>query len=195
MSSNEVQLGIQGPTPAETAKSAEALAAMANPSVDSAAAAARPARRRIPMSTPRRKLEVPPGTCPGYVLYWFLQSNIPAALDAGYDFVHRDEISINQTNPANSTDTSGNTDLGSQISVIGNKQGENGQPDRLVLMKIPEAWWREDRQLLDDKNAQIMEAIFGEHAVMGGEKMSPQDRGLTYVRTAAILNKGLPKKA
>lgn len=187
---------ISGPSPEETLLAAANTAATANQSADSTASA-KPVRRRIPLSVPRRKLEVPPGSCPGFVLYWFLQSNVPAAIDAGYDFVHRDEISLNQTNPANSADSSGNTDLGSRVSVLGTKSNEMGQPEQLVLMKIPEAWWKEDRQPLDERNASIIHAIFGEHAVIGSEKMDPQDKKLVYVKASGsrLLNRALPKRA
>lgn len=203
--------GGQAATQAET----DARNAQSNPANDPLAAA-KPTRRRIPLSVPRRKLEIPEGTCPGFVLYWFLNPNVPAAIDAGYEFVLTNEIVLNQTNPANSADSSGNTDLGTQVSILGNKSGENGEPERLVLMKIREEWWREDRKILDDHNAAIIQAIFptvgqkGE--IAGSGEMSEQDRGLAYVKTnqllrpmhqpglglgqgrGALLNRGLAKK-
>lgn len=161
-----------------------------------------PIRRRIPLSVPRRKLEVQ--EIPGFVQYWCLESDIPAFLEAGYDFVSSDEVSLNQQGQANSADESGNTDLGSRVSVLGNKANEQGKPERLVLMKIREEWWQEDRKILDDRNAAVVNAIFGPGQIPteGG------DHSQSYVKTAAfqaggggiqrqvggILNRGLPKK-
>src|ERR1700754_1659714 len=166
------------------------LRALANPTNSPSAAAPTAAsppatRKRIPLSIPRRKLEVDP--IPGYVLYWFLESNVNAALDAGYEFVGRDEVRLNQQNPANSADDSGNTDLGSQVSVLGNKTNEYGKPERLKLMKIREEFWREDRKLLDDRNASVIEAIFGPgHFVAGQDNMDAHEQGVTYVKTAQM---------
>lgn len=183
-----------------------------NPAND-AVAAAKPTRRRIPLSVPRRKLEIPEGTCPGFVLYWFLHPNVLSAIQAGYEHVLDHEIHINQINPANNADSSGNTDLGTHVSILGNKAGEDGQPERLVLMKIREDWWREDRKILDDRNASIIQAIFptvGQAAgIAGAQEMSAEDRNLAYVKTSkleqpmhqglgqgrgALLNRGLAKK-
>lgn len=190
-----------GPTPQETiAADTTKKAATINPAND-AVAAATPVRRRIPMSTSRRKLEVPDGAFPGFVLYWFLESNLTDAINAGYEFVKSDEIKLNQLNPANSADESGNTDLGTNVTILGNKANEQGKPEQLVLMKIREEWWKEDRQGLEDRNASIIETIFGKQGVLGSDKMSGEDKGLTYVKTATlqrhggVLNRGLPKKA
>lgn len=157
--------------------------------------AAEPARRRrIPLSVPRRKLEADP--IPGFVLYWFKESNVPHALDAGYEFVERNEVRLNQVNEANPSDTSGSTDLGNRVSVIGDKVGERGVPERLVLMKIREEFWREDREALDHANARTIQSIFG------GEIIAAErgDHSYSYVKTniahgsGALFNRGLRKK-
>lgn len=169
-------------------------AATLNPANQGGNNAAPVARRRIPLSVPRRKLEVDP--IPGFVLYWFKDSNIPHALDAGYDFVSRDEVLLNQSNEAGSSTQSGNTDLGSRVSVIGDKIGERGVPERLVLMKIREEWWREDRELLDNENARVIQSIFGGQIVAGDRG----DHSTSYVNvhmangSGRLLNRGLQKK-
>lgn len=174
------------------------LAALGNPSNTPAAAAptavSPPAtRKRIPLSVPRRKLEV--DAIPGYVLYWFLQPNVPAAIDAGYEAVNNREVRLNQSNVAGNADDSGNTDLGSGVSVIGNKLGDNNQPERLILMKIREEWWQEDRQSLDEASANVINSIFGPGHVSAPEATDE----LTYSRTAQmqgsgrLFNKGLKK--
>jgi len=166
-----------------------------NPSnVNSAASTVQPKRKRIPLSVPRRKLEVDP--IPGYVLYWFLESNIPGAIDAGYEFVGRDEVRLNQHNPASAADESGNTDLGSRVSIMGNKTSENGRPESHVLMKIKEEWWKEDREVLDNRNAAVIQTIFAGTQVAGAAQNA--DNSTTYVRSTGhssgrLFNKGLKK--
>lgn len=165
-----------------------------NPANPGGTAATPVQRRRIPLSVPRRKLEAVP--IPGYVLYWFRESNIPQALDGGYEFVERTEVHLNQANEANSASQSGNTDLGSRVSVIGDKIGERGVPERAVLMKIREEFWREDRELLDNENAKTLQSIFG-GTILGAER---GDHSQSYVNTAIaqgsgrLLNRGLKKK-
>lgn len=169
-------------------------AATFNPANSGGVAAESPKRRRIPLSVPRRKLEVTP--IPGFVLYWFKESNISIAIDAGYDFVDNREVSLNQTTEVNSSDSSGNTDLGSRVSVLGDKIGERGVPERLVLMKIREEWWREDRELLDNQNAEILRSVFGDGAIVGAGQ---GDHSQSYVKTnlaqgsGRLLNRGLKK--
>lgn len=158
-----------------------------------AASAPRAARRRIPLSVPRRKLEASP--IPGFVLYWFKESNMEIAVQAGYEFVDAQEVVINQTNEAGSSLDSGNTDLGSRVSVIGDRVGERGVPERLLLMKIREDWWQEDRKLLDNENAAIIQTIFG-GGIFAVER---GDHSQSYVKTSlasgrgALFNRGLKK--
>jgi len=166
-----------------------------NPASTSGVAAEPLQRKRIPLSVPRRKLEARP--IPGYVLYWFKESNIPIAIDAGYDFVDGREVQLNQSNEANHAEGSGNTDLGSRVSVIGDRIGERGTSERLVLMKIREEFWLEDRKLLDDANAAVLSAIF-KGVVIGTERGG--DHSQSYVSTAIaqgsgrLLNRGLKKQ-
>lgn len=169
-----------------------------NPANPNAVATPQPERRRIPLSVPRRKLEVDP--IKGYVLYWFLEKNTMAALDAGYEFVDRDEVRLNQTGQASSTDSSGNTDLGSRVSVIGNPPDPSSgimTPERLVLMKIREDWWLEDRKILDDRNAHVIDTIFFRNQHISGPN---DDRSQVYSKTSVIngqgklFNRGLKKQ-
>lgn len=184
-----------GPTPDQQAAALDReKAATFNPSSADGVAGIAPARQRIPLSVPRRKLQVQP--IPGFVLYWFKESNTFDAINAGYDFVDSQEVRLNQTNEANSADTSGNTDLGSRVSVIGDRMGEHGRPERLILMKIREDWWREDRKLLDNENAAVIEAIFGGQ-ILGAQ--SGADHSQSYVRNSVasgsgkLFNRGLKK--
>jgi hypothetical protein len=130
----------------------------------SAAAAKRPTR--VPMSTARQRLQVQ--AIPGYKLYWFKEENVPAALDAYYEFVRPEEVHLNQLVVANAATQSGGTDLGTRISMVADKT-ELGGPVRAYLMKIKLEWWTEDRAELAKRNMAVMEAIFGEEALTVGE--------------------------
>src|SRR5450755_2116464 len=90
-----------------------------NPANATPAVAARAERKRVPMSVPRQKLAVP--EIPGFVCYWHLESNVGAALQAAYEFVKTDEVDLVQTLPANALGVSGNMDMGTNISMMGNK--------------------------------------------------------------------------
>jgi hypothetical protein len=141
-------------------------------------------RRRIPLSTAVQKMTVP--AIDGYYLYWFKESNIPSALDAGYEFVNRDEHHLAQVGLAADKSTSGNTDLGTRVSIMGNLYSSpTGGPERTYLMKIRQAWRDEDRAEIDSKNATIMSAIFGKEALVYGAEGTVRERsGTEYVRTA-----------
>jgi hypothetical protein len=151
-------------------------------------------RRRIPLSIPRRRLEVDP--LPGFVLYWFKESNIPIAIEAGYEFVEQNEVRLSEVNQANPADSSGSTDLGSRVSLIGDAIGQRGVPERLVLMKIREEFWREDRTVLDHENAKVIQSIFGGQIVARDQG----DHSQSYVNTSIahgsgrLLNRGLKKQ-
>ena len=106
----------------ETEKALEQQKASAFNPANPGGVAAEPARRRrIPLSIPRRRLEVDP--IPGFVLYWFKESNIPIAIEGGYDFVDQTEVRLVDVNQANPADSSGSTDLGSRVSIIGDAIG------------------------------------------------------------------------
>jgi hypothetical protein len=90
-------------------------------------------RKRIPMSVPVQKLEAP--DIPGYHLHWFTGTpeRIQRALDAGYEFVDDAEAGLNNTTLGGTSTRTGNTDMGSRVSVVsGNEVGLDGQPVRLI---------------------------------------------------------------
>ena len=134
---------------------------------------------RVPMSTARRRLEV--ADMPGWHLHWFKEDNVPAALQAYYEPVKRGEVALNQLGVANGIADDGNTDLGTNVSIVAGKN-EDGSPVRLILMKIPEQYFREDQDDLRKRNGAIMEAIFGEEGAQVGEGGQIKDASsLTYV--------------
>jgi hypothetical protein len=125
-------------------------------------------RRRIPMSVPQRQLEVDP--IPGFNLHWFREDQIHRALQGGYEFVLPEEATLNQRGVATSGDISGNTDLGSRVSVIDpSGKSPTGGAARLYLMKIKSEWYEEDQKLLADRNAQVRDII--------NSTLGPKDKG------------------
>jgi hypothetical protein len=157
------------------------------------AAQAKGERKRVPMSVPMRKLETP--DLPGYHLHWMKESNIPRALGAYYEFVTFDEVPINQRSIGTSTELSGNASLGSHVEIAAGTN-EQGKPENLVLMKLKEEYWLEDRASIDERNANVMGGIFRGETILGTEKDAPDDRGSRYVdkeRTKAVFNRPVRK--
>lgn len=143
-------------------------------------------RKRIPMSIPQRTLEVP--EIQGYHLHWFVDRNVPRALQAGYEFVtEEDGISPNQFGVGNDKSLTGNASLGSHIQAVGG-EAKGGGTEYLTLMKIPEQFWLEDQAVLEQRNAQIMGAIFrGEKIIDSGSPTETEgDKAVRYVKEAKI---------
>jgi hypothetical protein len=153
------------------------------------AATTKPERKRIPMSVPQRRLEVT--QIPGYHLHWFRGENVPRALQAGYEFVEDKEVQLNQLNVGTSKDMNGNADMGSRVRVVAGTAAD-GNVEHLTLMKIREEWWNEDRKSIEERNASVMSAIFRDEQILGSEKVSPEDQGARYVKTA-LLNRPVRK--
>jgi hypothetical protein len=162
--------------------------AKSNPA--NAAPEAKGNRKRIPMSTPVRRLEVP--ELAGYHMHWMRESEIPRALQAAYQFVEFDELPVNQRGVGTDTQVTGNSDMGSQIRVVGGV-GQDGRTEYLVLMKLAEELWLEDCKIKDERNASIMNGIFRGEKIIGTEKDANQgDTALRYVdkeRTKALFNR------
>lgn len=152
-------------------------------------------RRRIPMSVPTRKLEVP--DLPGYHLHWILESNIPRALAAFYDFVDRNEVPLHNHDIAGDSLQDGNRDLGSRVSIPAGVNAQ-GHPETLVLMKLEEHYWREDQQEISRSNAARLGAIFRGEQIITQDGERADDKSLRYVdkeRTRAALFQRPSKKA
>ena len=156
---------------------------MNNPANQTAAEIAKEAapRKRVPLSIPQRRLEAP--EIPGFHLHWFLESNVPRALQGGYEFVSSEDVPLHQRGVGTDTTVSGNADLGSRVRILGGI-GAEGKAEYLVLMKIREEWWDEDQKVLGNRNASVMSAIFKNEEIPGSEKVRPEDQGTRYVKTA-----------
>jgi hypothetical protein len=137
---------------------------------------------RVPMSEIRQRLQVAP--MPGWRLYWFKDDNVPAAVDAYYEFVKRGEVALNPNGIGTDSSQSGNTDLGTNVSIIAG-QNAAGQPVRLNLMKLKMEYYEEDQRAIEKRNSTILQAIFGDEAKVFDKDGSIKDKDATsYVKTA-----------
>lgn len=158
--------------------------------VDVAAQRAERKRTRVPMSVPSRKLEVPDRD--GYHRHWFVERNIERALAAGYEFVNKKDVRVNQLGVATSKEISGNADLGSHVRVVAGV-AEGGATDYLTLMEIPLEWWQEDQRTLEKRNESVITSIFRDEQIVGTDKVAPEDRNQSYV-SKALFNRPSRKK-
>jgi hypothetical protein len=146
-------------------------------------------RQRVPMSVPVQKLHVP--EIPGYHLHWFrgLPDRILRAQQAGYEFVEHDEVTLNNVDLGGESAASGNTNMGSRVSVVtGDEIGRDNQPVQLILMKLREELWRQDQEAVADRNENVAAALRGGRVgagMAGGE--GPGDIATRYVKQASNL--------
>ena len=137
-------------------------------------------RRRIPMSIPVQRLEV--ADIPGYHLHWFLSTpeRLQRAIDGGYEFVDERDVKVNAVSLGGDSAISGSTDMGSRVSIVsGQEVGKDGQPTRLVLMKLKQEWWDEDQVLVEAKNTKVRDSLVG--GMIGAENDRPGDTQHRYV--------------
>lgn len=114
----------------------------------------------IPMSAPIQRLQVPEK--PGYVRYWFRgdPGRLQRAMQAGYQFVDPQEVKTNNFDVGGDSKTSGNTDMGSRVSIIsGDENGPDGQPNRLYLMEIKKELFDYGQKFLQQRNESIAEEL------------------------------------
>ncbi len=141
------------------------------------------ARKRIPMSTPVSKLSVP--EIPGYHMHWFRgdAGHIQRAMSAGYEFVDESEVLINSRVLGGNITKTGNTDMGSRVSIsAGDGSEADGQPSRLYLMKIKQALWEEDQATLTGEGSHLENIRRGlAGGMLGAEGQSATDQRQIYV--------------
>lgn len=131
---------------------------------------------RVPMSLPELKLAVP--EIPGMHLHWFRGARVARAIQAGYEHVMADEVTIVNTGLADDASRSGNSDLGSRVSVVaGDADPDSGAVERLYLMKIRQEWWEQDQKALEAKNEKIAATLRGS----GDIAPNPEDTSNRYV--------------
>lgn len=151
-------------------------------------------RTRIPMSIPQQKLAVP--DIPGYHLHWFNgnASRIQQALRAGYEFVDPSEVDVTNTGLADDVSKSGNSDMGSRVSIIsGNDTDVDGSVPRLYLMKIRQEFWEEDQKTLEDRNEQIAATLRGGGDVAGNPN-GGENRYIPEAHRKGVANMFTPKR-
>jgi hypothetical protein len=136
--------------------------------------------RRIPLALPTLKLETP--EIPGYKLHWFrgTAGRIQQALNAGYEYVERDEIQINHHGLADDYEKDGNSDLGTRVSQPAGDTVEGGV--RLYLMKIRQEFWDEDQKLVDGRHEAIANSLRRPKAspMDGGDTSNTYSRGESH---------------
>lgn len=130
----------------------------------------------------RRRLEV--NELPGYRLYWHKTSDVSDALQAGWEFVHKDEIQLNSFSIGGAVEANNKgTDVGSRVSVIGSP----GAAELLYLMKLREEFVREDRQARMQANIAPLRAIFTGERILDPETAQlTQPGATTYVKTPYV---------
>lgn len=152
----------------------------ANPSAsaEDVKVAAAETSKRIPMSSPKAKLGTP--EIPGYHLHWIndYPGRIAQAIRGGYEFVSGEETHITSQDLGGDEAISGNTDLGSRVSVVvGRDDNEKGL--RAYLMKVRNEFYQEDQGVIQDR-------VDGLHDAMRQGKQeagdSEKDRAQRYVQ-------------
>lgn len=136
----------------------------------------------IPMSAPVQRLQVPERE--GYVRYWFRgdYNRLQRAQQAGYRFVDTNEVRVNNLDVGGDSTKSGNTDLGSRVSIItGDDQGSDGQPNRLYLMEIPKELYEYGQSILQERNDSVAEALRA--GLIGADGESHIDKASRYAKT------------
>lgn len=139
---------------------------------------------RVPMSLPQLMLEVP--AIDGYEMHWFADrpGRIPRALQAGYEFVDPAEVRINNFGLASDLTQSGNSDMGTRISVHGGV-AEGGGAERLYLMKIKKEWYDKDMTLREEASDRVVEAL--RHGLTGSEREKMTDASKRYAKNTDNL--------
>jgi hypothetical protein len=143
----------------------------------------------VSMSAPVQQLDVP--EIEGYVLHWFADrpGRIPRAASIGWQFVETGEVNLNNFGfAADVMNESGNTDLGTRVSLHGGVN-ENGQSERLYLMKIQTDLWEKGQKVLEERNESIAASIRG-GTIGAGDASTGETSGdarLRYLKTKATM--------
>lgn len=157
----------------------DAKAKMLNQNPSNAPGKTQAERKRVPLSVPMLKLEVP--EIPGYYCRWFrgTAARLAQAERAGFEFVDDSEVQLNNVAVGGDARKDGNSDLGSRVSIVeGTGTDEGGQALRMYLMKQPLEFKKEDDALLQEKNDQIADSLaasFGSGQVGRGAAGAPAE--------------------
>ena len=133
---------------------------------------------------PPAKLEVPP--IPGYHLHWFLERNLAKAIAGWYEYVDPKDVPTLNGSIGGRTEGSKSEDLGgSQVSQIAGVN-EQGQPEKLILMKIRQEWYFEEQRKIAERNLSIIKQIFNKKTPIMAPEESQADYNQRYTREAVI---------
>lgn len=159
-------------------------------------------RKRIPLSVPQRKLEVP--GIPGFYLRWFrgTPQRLAQAERAGFEYVDEREIELNNLSLGGDATKAGNTDLGSRVSVIeGSETDGSGQAIRMYLMKQPLHLKKEDDDITQERNDSVAAALTAQyrdgtigHGAPGAPAEDASDVSARYVDKKRAKVPGLFQK-
>lgn len=148
---------------------------------------------RIPMSLPNLQLQVP--AIEGYEMHWFADrpGRINRARAAGWVFVDPSEVSLNNFGLAADLKDSGNTDLGTRVSVHGGT-AEHGGAERLYLMKIKKEWYDKDMSLREDATEKVVQGL--RSGMIGADKTKVDEMKHRYGRkeNANLFTKKQPRR-
>jgi hypothetical protein len=127
---------------------------------------------------------------PGFHMHWFLEKNVPRALAAAYEFVEQNEVPEGMIIAGA---IGSNADLGGRVRMHSGVS-EMNHPEYLVLMKLKEEYWLEDRKAIDEKNAARMSGIFRNEEILDSpnHRVEADDKALRYVKTA-VFNRPVRK--
>jgi len=140
----------------------------------------------IPMSSATLRLQVPARD--GYHRHWFrgTPERIGRAKQAGYTFVDKKDVKINNFDLGGDANNSGDSDLGSHVSVIsGDDVGANGQPGRMYLMECPNHLFKKSMDVTQEANDNIANAITAGMDGAGHAGETGQDAANRYVKGKA----------
>jgi len=90
---------------------------------------------------------------------------------------------VNSFSLGTASDLSGNSDMGSRVSVVVGKN-EDGSPLRAYLMKIRNEWFVEDQAVAQERVDAVDQQI--KRGRLGSEQEKQSDTANRYVRTADV---------
>jgi hypothetical protein len=135
-----------------------------------------------PMSIGGMTLQVPEKE--GWHRRWFRSDpgRIARAQKAGYTFVDQSEVELLNTDLGGDASTSGNSDLGTRVSVIsGDEADSTGQPARLYLMECPNEFYEASRAVIEERNESVASALRGGTLGAGQDGETGADQNSRYV--------------
>lgn len=138
-----------------------------------------------PMTSATLRLQVPEKD--GWHRHWFrgTPERIARAQQAGYRFVEPEELeegSINNFDLGGDSDETGNTDLGTRVSIIsGGELDTSGQPGRMYLMECPLEYFDYAQSIVNESTDDVATALRGGHVGEGRSGETRADNNNRYV--------------